>query len=257
MAAVDHDEEWEGVYFPLAAPFDPEAVTAVDHDDRDFIDDPPSGAEYLVGDAPISDSKYFTAAKAAIQAQLLRDRSVEVFRNAALKLFGRVGESRDEFALRCAAVAEEKVDAEVAKMRDRYASRIDRARDEIEAVYRKVEDARLDVETRKQEEVMSGAGTVIGVLLGQRRTTSLSTAASKRSMTRKAEQRLTSAEAKASKEVADVDELEADLDAEFAEITERWRKVVEDIETLEIGLEKTDIVVDSPVLVWIPVKASQ
>jgi hypothetical protein len=256
-AAVDHDEEWEGVYFPLAAPFDPEAVTAVDHDDRDFIDDPPSGAEYLVGDAPISDSKYFTAAKAAIQAQLLRDRSVEVFRNAALKLFGRVGESRDEFALRCAAVAEEKVDAEVAKMRDRYASRIDRARDEIEAVYRKVEDARLDVETRKQEEVMSGAGTVIGVLLGQRRTTSLSTAASKRSMTRKAEQRLTSAEAKASKEVADVDELEADLDAEFAEITERWRKVVEDIETLEIGLEKTDIVVDSPVLVWIPVKASQ
>ncbi|MEX2419398.1 MAG: hypothetical protein WD652_03375 [Acidimicrobiia bacterium] len=176
-----------------------------------------------------------------------------MFRNTALKLFGRVGESRDEFAQRCAVAAEEEVDAEVAKMRDRYAARIDRARDEIETAYRKVEDARLDVETRKQEEVMSGAGTVIGVLLGQRRTTSLSTATSKRSMTRKAEQRLGSAEAKAAKEVADVDELEADLDEEFAEITQRWRKAVEDIETLEIGLEKTDIVVDSPVLVWIPV----
>jgi hypothetical protein len=253
-ADVDHDEEWEAVYYPLVAPFDPDAATAVDHDSRDFVDEAPAGAEYLVTDAPIGDTKYFTAAKSSIQAHLLRTRSVEVFRNTELKLFGRVGESRDEFAQRCNAAAEEKIDAEIAKLRDRFATRIDKARDEIEAAHRKVEEARLDVETRKQEEMMSGAGTLIGVLLGQRRTTSLSTASSKRSMTRKAEQRLSTAEARAAKEAADVEKLEADLEDEFTEISDRWRKRAEDIEVLEIGLEKSDIVVESPVLVWIPVK---
>jgi hypothetical protein len=252
-AGVDHDEEWEAVYFPLSSPFDPDAVTAVDHDDRDFVDGAPSGAEYLVGDAPIGDAKYFTAAKAAVQTHLHRTRSVEVFRNAELKVFGRVGESRDEFAHRCTAAAEERIDADVAKLRDRFAARIDRARDEIDAAYQKVEEARLNADTRKQEEVMSGAGSLIGVLMGQRRTTSLSTASTKRSMTRKAEQRLSAAEAKAAKEVSDVDELEADLEKEFAEIAEQWRQRAGSIDALEISLEKTDIVVEPPVLVWIPV----
>jgi enoyl-CoA hydratase/carnithine racemase len=101
---------------------------------------------------------------------------------------------------------------------------------------------------------MSGAGSLIGVLMGQRRTTSLSTASTKRSMTRKAEQRLSAAEAKAAKEVSDVDELEADLEKEFAEIAEQWRQRAGSIDALEIGLEKTDIVVEPPILLWIPIK---
>lgn len=63
-----------------------------------------------------------------------------------------------------------------------------------------------------------------------------------------------SAEAKAAKEAEDVEELEADLEEEFAEITEAWRQKAESIEALEIGLEKTDIQVDAPILVWVPVE---
>ena len=89
--------------------------------------------------------------------------------------------------------------------------------------------------------------------MGKRRSTSLSTASSKRSMTRKAEQRLRTAEAKEAKEMTDVVELEAELDEEFAKITAEWQDKADAIETLEIGLEKTDITVEEPVLVWIPV----
>jgi hypothetical protein len=252
-AGVDHDEEWEAVYFPLPDPFDPAAGKTVDHDDRDFLDVLPDGAEYIVPDAPIDETRYLAGAAKAIQAHLHRERSIEVLRNPDLKIYGRVGETRDEFAARCRAVADASIDDAIAELRSKYAARIDRARDQIDAAHRKVEEARLDLDTRKQEEVVSGAGTLIGVLLGQRRTTSLSTASSKRSMTRRAEQRVRSAEAKAAKEVEDVEELEADLEEEFAEITEAFRKKAESIETLEIGLEKTDIQVEDPILVWVPV----
>jgi len=252
-AGIDHDEEWQAVCLPLTVPFDPATAVAVEHDDRDFIDDPRDGAEYQVPDAPIDDAGYFSGAAKAIQAHLHRERSVEVFRNPDLKVYGRVGESRDEFLARCRKVADQAIDEEIAALREKYASRIDRARDEIDAAWRKVEDARLDLDPRKQEEMMSGAGTLIGVLMGGRRSTSLSTAASKRSMTRRAEQRVRSAEAKVAKETEDVAELEADLEEEFAGIQEAWDKKAGSIETLEIGLEKTDIQAEDPILVWVPV----
>lgn len=252
-AGVDHDEDWEAVCFPLTEPFDPKTAVAVDHDERDFLAVHPEGAEYQVPEAPIGDSGYFSDATKAIQAHLHRQRSVEVFRNPKLKLYSRVGESRDEFLARCQEAADAGMDEEIARLRDKYASRIERARDEIDAARRKVEEARLDVETRKQEELMSGAGTLIGVLMGNRRPSSMSTAASKRSMTRKAEQRLSTAEARVEKETEDVAELEADLEEEFAEIQDEWRDRAESVETLEIGLEKTDIRVEDPFLVWVPV----
>ena len=251
---VDHDEQWEAVYFPLGKHFDPESATAVDHDDRDFTPQSPGGAQYVVPEAPIDDPKYFSAAARSIRSHLHRSRSVEVFRNTELKLFGRVGESREAFGARCRDAAEDRADADVAKMRDRYSARIETARDEIDAAYRRVEDARLDLDTRKQEEVMSGAGTLIGVLMGRKRTTALSTRASKRSMTRRAEQRVRSAESKAAKEAGDVDELEADLAEELSAIAAKWRSKAEAMDTVKIGLEKSDVVVEPPVLVWIPVR---
>jgi len=93
---------------------------------------------------------------------------------------------------------------------------------------------------------------VLGVLLGRKNTRSLSTATSKRSMTRKAERRLTSAQRKVGDEVEDIDELESDMAQEVSEIAAEWGQKAADIETIEIGLERTDVSVDSLSLVWIP-----
>ena len=64
----------------------------------------------------------------------------------------------------------------MASLRDRFETRIRRARDQIDNAMEKVRDAELDVESRRQEELVSGAGTVIGVLLGRKSTRSMSTA---------------------------------------------------------------------------------
>lgn len=252
-SGVDHQETWEAVFFPLEEPFDAASARTVDHDDRDLLTDPPHGATFVFPEAPIGSKRWFVSAARAVKDAAYRDRTVQVFRNRSLKLYGRVAETREAFVERCRRKADDGADAAVASLRDKFATRIDRAGDQLTRAMEKVEDARLDVETRRQEELLSGAGTVLGVLLGRKNTRSMSTAASKRSMTRKAERRLEAAERKAGDEAEDIDALEADLAEAVADVIARWTEKADDVDTLEIGLEKTDVAVDDPTLVWIPV----
>jgi DNA helicase HerA-like ATPase len=252
-AGVDHDEEWEAVYFPIDASFDPASAEAVDHDERDFLPAPPVGASFAMPEAPIHTKQWFNGVESDIKEHLYRNRNVEVFRNRTLKAFSRIGEPRADFEARCLRLTDDAADKAVAALRKKYAARIDRARDQIDRAMERVEDARLDVETRKQEELMSGAGTVLSVLLGRKSTRSMSTATSKRSMTRKAERRLETAQTKVSAEVEDLEDLESDLASDVADIAGEWADKASDIETMQIGLEKTDIRVESLQLVWIPV----
>jgi hypothetical protein len=253
-AEVDHTEQWEAVYHPLDGDLDPTEAIAVDHDERDFSGEPPAGATYSLPEAPIGTKSWFSDAERAIEEHLYRTRKVEILRNAELKLYSRIGETAEEFAARCEAAAEEEADKEIATIRDRFEGKAEDIRERIEEANRKVDAAALDVDTRRQEEMASGAGTLIGVLLGRKSTSSMSTAASKRSMTRKAEQRLETARAKVTDEIEDLGQLEEDLLEEVGEIRSEWADKAAGVETLEIGLEKSDISLDQMTLVWVPDK---
>jgi hypothetical protein len=184
-AGLRQVEEWEAVFHPLGEQFDPAAAVLVDYDRRDFLPDAPAAASYLLPAAPLHAKTYFAGVARDLKDHLARERTVEVLRNKALKLFSRVGEDREAFATRCRAAAEAGADAAAAKIRDRFEGRLDTLRDQIEEARFKVEQAELDSESRRTEEVASGVGSLIGVLLGGRRSTgSLGTIASKRSMTR-------------------------------------------------------------------------
>ena len=173
-----------------------------------------------------------------------------VLHNRPLKLFSRIGEDRAAFAARCRAAAEAGADAEAAKIRDRFEGRLDRLRDQIEDARFRVEQAELDTESRRTEEV----GSLIGVLLGGRRSTrSLGTIASKRSMTRKAQQRRVGAAARLTDKAEDLEALERDLAEELAGIQADWAAKAEEVEELDIPLEKGDITIDEVAVVWIPV----
>ena len=52
--------------------------------------------------------------------------------------------------------------------------------------------------------------------------------------------------------MADLEDLEDDLSRDLMEITGRWNDSAGDIQTIEIGLEKTDIAIDELALVWVP-----
>jgi hypothetical protein len=237
-AGVDRTEEWEAVFHPLTAQFDPAAHIAVDYDDRDLRPEPPPGATYVLPDAPIGEKEYFAAAERAIADWLEEHRAIEILHNPALKLFSRVGETRREFEERCRAAAQDAADGEVAKIRDRFEGRIGKLRDQIERARLDVEAAAEGVTSERQEETLSGMGDLLGVLLGGRRSTAgMSRAASRRTQTKKAEQRLEKAELAFTQKVEDLDALEDGLMEEILEINARWNEKAGDlvVRTVEPG----------------------
>jgi hypothetical protein len=253
-AGLRQVEEWEAIFHPLGEQFDPAAAVVVDYDRRDFLPGAPPGVFYQLPAAPLHQKAYFTGVARDLKEYLARERTVEVLRNKALKLYSRPGEDREAFGVRCRTAADAGADAAAAKIRDRFENRLDTLRDQIEEARFKVEQAELDSSSRRTEEVASGVGTLLGVLLGGRRSTrSLGTVASKRSMTKKAQQRRAGAEARLTDKVDDLERLEDDLAEELAQIKADWDAKAGEIEALAVPLEKGDVAVDEVAVVWIPV----
>jgi hypothetical protein len=253
-AGEDHVDTYEAVIHPLpATTLDPASVHSVDHDPRDFVAEAPPGASYAPVDAPIRNKTYWTGLATALRDHLVREQRLSVLAAPGLKLSSRVGESEADFTARARAAAEDAADAEVAKLTDKHRARIDRARERIAAAERRVAELQVDVSGRRTEEVASVAGDLLGMLLGGRRSsTGLSRAASRRSQTRKTEERLGTAVDSHQQALAEVDRLEDELQEEILEITERWREAAERIEEREIALARTAVTVEPLHLVWMP-----
>jgi hypothetical protein len=250
-ADLRHEEEWEAVLFPLEASPRAEEARVVDYDDRDFRDDPPEGATYVVPRAGIQKADFFRALGKDLEEYLYRSRTVKLLRNDDVKLVSRIGETEEAFVARCMEAAEDAADADAAKLRDKLESRLDTARRRKEEATRRVRELEVDVGQRSQQEAIAGAGEILSMFLGgRRRVRSLSGAASRRSQTRRTQERLRSAEEKLEDYDEAIRELEEDLTEEIQKVWDKWKNAAGSVETLEVPLEKSDIRIEEIVLFW-------
>jgi hypothetical protein len=256
-AGVDEAEELEALYGPLDGGVDLESETQVDYDDRDFSDAAPAGAAYVLPQAPLDEKRFFTSLAKDIQRRLVDRRALELRRNRALKLVSRPGESKEDFAARCDAAAQDRADAETAKIRDRLEAKRDRLDKALAQAERRVEELDADARSRTTTELVAGAGAVLGALLGGRRSTrsmasAVSGAASRRGVTSRTQERKKTAEEKVERTKDELAELEQAILDEVAEIDEKWQEVADEIDTLEVRLEATDVRVLETRVVWVP-----
>ena len=77
-------------------------------------------------------------------------------------------------------------------------------------------------------------------------------AASRRGVTSRSQERKKTAEGKADRTKDELAELEQEILDEVAEIDERWQTTADEIDTLTIRLEATDVRVLETRLVWVP-----
>jgi hypothetical protein len=256
-AGVDEQQEFEAVYGPLDARVDLSSETQVDYDDRDFSAAAPADAAYVLPQAPVGEAGFFSSTGKEIQRHLVDRRPLELQRNKALELVSRPGESPEEFAARCDAVAQERADAEAAKIRDRLEAKRDRLEKALAQAERRVEELDTDTRSRQANELIAGAGAVLGALFGGRRSTrsitsALGGAASRRGMSARTSERRESAQEKAVAVADDLAELEQEILDELAEIDERWKLTATEVDTLQVRLEATDVRVVETRLVWVP-----
>ncbi len=249
-----HTEEWEAVFFPLEEPLGLEGARIVDHDKRDFREGPQGDVVFALPDLSLEKPAFFKSSKRAIVEHLYRNLSLTLFRNTPLKLYSRVGESEEGFLKRCLEVAEERADAQAEKLRDRFEAKLKTASNRVSQAERRVRELEVDTDQRRQQEIISGAGEVLSMFLGgRRRTRSLSGISSRRSQTRRTKERLRSAEEKLEDYEDAIQELEEDLGIELTEIWDKWNETAEELDSFEVGLEKSDVHLDDLFLFWAPV----
>ena len=257
-----HDDEYEAVLFPLGEQLDVTALMPVDYDDRDLQLDPPAGVTFELPAAPVDTKTYWTAAERDIRDHLVRTLALDLPTNTGLKMYGRAGETPDQFVVRCREVAIERAGTEVATLRDKYETKVARALEQREAADGRASVLREEAEGKRNSEALSDAGSMLGGLLGGRKSAGgllgglfggASSAARKRSSTSAADQRVATAQKKVASLDSQIADLEAELEAEVAAITSKWATAANTVTTLRVGLEKTDVKVTQICLAWIPV----
>ncbi|MGI8973749.1 MAG: hypothetical protein ACR2HI_06190, partial [Gaiella sp.] len=256
-AGIDEQQELEALYGPLDAGFDLDRETLVDYDDRDFREDAPPEVTYVLPQAPIAEPRFFATAAKEIQRRLVENRTLDLQRNRALKLVSHPGETPEGFARRSDDAAQKRADAEAAKLRDRLETKQARLERALEQASRRVEELETDARSRQTNELVAGAGAVLGALLGGRRsarsiTSAIGGAASRRGMSARVAERRESAIEKVEATRDDLTELEQELLDEIEELDERWSATAAEVETVSIRLEATDVRVVETRLVWVP-----
>ena len=255
-AGVDEAQEYESLYGPLDGGLDLESETAVDYDDRDFLETAPGGAAYVLPEAPVAKPSFFTSAQREIVKRLVSTRTLELRRNRDLKLVSRVGETPEQFAERCDQAAQAGADAEAAKIKDRLEAKGDRLRDAAEIAKRRVEEMDTQTRSRQANELIAGAGAVLGALLGGRRSArsisgAIGSAASRHGQTSTAAERRETAEARARQSEDALQEIEQEILDSVARIDAAWREKAQAIETVTIRAEAADVRVAQLALVWV------
>ncbi|HSB86595.1 MAG TPA: DUF87 domain-containing protein [Ilumatobacteraceae bacterium] len=261
-ADLVHDEEYEAILFPLEDSIDPSRAVAVDYDDRDLRTDAPDGREYVLPTVGIGDQTFWSRLERDLVDWLVRSRTVDLQANRELKLFGRPGESATDFATRCLSTADERADKETAALRDKYVDKVTRVRAQIQAAEDRAEVVQSEREGRRNEEVLSTAGSILGGLLGGRRSRGgllgsilgkAGAAAGRRSRTSTADKRVEAAQGKIDLLNEQLEQLEAELAEDVTAIDAKWMAAAKNVTTVPISLERTDVKVTQLALVWVPV----
>lgn len=251
------DQTYEMVLTPLGEIVDLSSAYAVDYDDRDLRNEQPAGTVFAIPDAPISSKTYFNKVQTELTSYLQREQRLQIPAHVELKLFGRPGEGADAFIARCKAAASEAADAEASKLRDKLLSK----REQIETAIRKAEEQKAAAEqsasASKTDEFLGGAGSLLGALLGGRRSaSSIASAvrgvASRRSKSSRAADKVETYQDRIDAKMGELHELETAISSAIVEIDERWSSIAESTTSVDIPLERNDISIQQVALIWVP-----
>lgn len=257
-AGIDEQQEFEALYGPLDGGLDLDSEIVVDFDDRDFRSESPPGATYVLPTVPIDDAAFFAQAAKDVRARLVASHTLEVFRNKQLKLTSRPGESEDAFRERCDLAGQAQADVEAAKLTKRLEARKDRLGNALALAQRRVEELDTQTKSRQANELITGAGAVLGALFGGRRsarsiTSAVGSVASRHGQSATSAARRGTAEAKVQQTTDDLAQLEQEILDEVGAIDDKWKTVADAIDTVAVRLEATDVRVTDVRLAWVPV----
>jgi len=247
-----HDREAWRLFWPLEEGGEPRRGddVAVLQEGGVLLEGVPAGGRYDALPVHLDEAKEIRAFQKGVVEDLLRGETTQLFKHPATKLKSTGGETREAFQARVTVAVQERIDARVAKLRDKVEAaveRLDAKRDKLE---RSLVQHQSDAQARLATEVVNAGETLFGMLFGGRNR-SLTTAMTKRQATSRAKLKASDAEAQIRDLDRDLYDAESELRDDIQAIENEERRTIDDIDVTEVGLEKDDVRVEELLLVWV------
>jgi hypothetical protein len=218
---------------------------------------PSSGAQFAELGAGAASSKTHAAWRAALEDVIYQNVTLDLMSCSSLKLSAQPGECEGDFRARLAQSLREKRDMEVAKLKAKYAPKLQTLTDQLRRATERVEREKAQAGQQKLNTALSVGATLLGAFLGRglasvgnvtRATTAMKSAS------------------KIGKEAADVgrasesaeviqqrlNDLQSQFDQEVAALQADVDPSHLDVQKTQIRPRKSDISVGTVGLCWIP-----
>ena len=204
--------------------------------------------------APALSPKSYTGWQKDLEQWIARERPLQILFAPSVKLTSKPGESERDFQIRLTQASREARDAEVEKLRARYAPKLQRLTTRVRSSQDSVAREQQQAQQQKLQSAVSIGSTLLGALMG-RKTISMSTLGRATTAARgvgrsmKESQDIAKAEERVQGAQGELAELEAELAREVAEI-EAAASAAVPIETLDIKPKRGGVDVRLLALVW-------
>lgn len=218
------------------------------------LEDEPGRDDAIYGETPreLSSARKIKALQKDYANYLYHEMRLPLLFHPKLKMYSKPDETERDFKVRLAQAAREKRDAAVDKLRKNYQTKLDRLAKRLDREKVELAEDQADYAARKQEEMVSGAETLLGVfgIFGRRK--SVSTAMTKRRMTTKAKLDVEESEEEIKRLQQEIADLQAELKKEAEDIAEQWDAMLDDIDTYKVKPRRTDVDVMMTSVAWLP-----
>jgi hypothetical protein len=235
-----------------AIPVEWENAALLESDVTDLEKRPAAEARFAPLPAPAGMAKNYTAWTRDFATWLYGSQTLELHYSRTLKAYSKPGEDERDFRLRLAQDAREQRDDSVEKLRKKYGPKITTLKERLRKAQAAVEREKEQARQAGLQTAISIGATLLGAFTGRKRVSGMTTAArgvgrsmSERQDIGRAEETVESIE----KQLA---ELNAEFEADSANLTASIDPSTEALETVTIKPKKADIVVQLVALVWAP-----
>ena len=240
-----------------AIPVDWAKAEPADFEAGQLTTDLPSGASFDELPGAASKAKNYADWTRAFTAWVSGAETLDIFRSPSLKLTSMSGETEGAFRVRLQQAAREKRDAEVTRLRQKYAPKVAGLQEKLRRAEQAVAREEEQASAQKTQTAISLGTTVLGALFG-RKTFSASTlgraSTTVRGMGRssKEAQDVSRAKENVSAVQAQIDELEATVASEVAALEATYHPETEPLETVSLKPKRGAVQVRLVALTWVP-----
>jgi len=216
-----------------------------------------SDAEFMAPPSAASKARKYGTWGKDLTTWVYRTHTVDLLKSPSLKIVSQPGESERDFRIRLQQAGREFRDAELGKLREKYASKEATLQRRLQTARARVEREADQAKQRKIQTAISFGATLLGAFMGRKRL-SVSSVSRATSTARSASRILKENEdvGRARESVEAVEAEMARLDAAFhedtAELMERLDPLTEALEAKTLRPLKRDISVRLLALVWTP-----